>query len=160
MITSLFRFVLAASFLLGNAVAVPEKPAESPAAPAAAAPAKNDPDVLVLPKIQVTASRIKQLDREIKRLDKAIAREKKNLKATDLDRALNHEKLAKAAVLFGGNSSEHMVAVRATRIQYMETEKGLLADMKEPRSLEEVKLIEETLEQIRTLRRELDLPIH
>ena len=139
--------------------APPAAGTKAPAPDVPAAPSK-DADVLALPKIEVTASRVKELDREIKRLDKAIAREKKNVKATDLDKALNNTKLANAAALFGGNSAAYMEEVAATRVRYMEAERDLLVDMKTPRTLDELKILQEELEKIRTLRRELDKAGH
>lgn len=131
--------------------------APAPAAPAAAKDAANkDGEVLELPKIEVTAARVKELDHEIKKLDKLIAREKKNIKATDLDKALNNAKIANAAALFGGNSSEHLEAVAATRVNYMEMEREILNDMRQPRTLDELAMLEKELDRIRTMQRELD----
>ena len=135
-------------------------PVAATAKPAAPDAPKKEAEVLELPKIQVTAGRIKELDREIKRLDKAISREKNNVKATDLDKALNSKKLANAAAIFGGNSAAYMEEVAATRVRYMETERDLLMDMKTPRTLDELKILQEELEKIRTMRRELDKAAH
>ncbi len=135
----------------------PAPPTGSPAAKDAAA---KEADAIALPKIEVTATRIKELDREIKRLDKAIAREKRKVKATDLDKVLNNEKLTKAASVFGGNSASYLEEVAATRVNYMETERELLADMKEPKTVEELALLQDELERVRTAERELDLANH
>lgn len=140
------------------------RPVESGPAPAAkalkdgsAAPAKPMVSpVVTLPKVEVTASRIKELDREIKRLDKAISREKKKLKAGELDRSLNNAKVAQAASIFGGNSTEHLELVAAQRLSMMETERELLVDMKQPRSLDELALFEKELARIRQMQRDLD----
>ena len=130
-----------------------------PAATVAPAPAP-DSEVLSLPTIQVTASRVKELDRAIKKLDKAISREKKNLKASDLDKVLNNPKLAAAATIFGGNSSAYLESVAATRVRYMEAERDLLSDMKEPRTLEDLAILQKELDEIRTMQRELDNAKH
>ena len=170
LVTSL-TFVAIAADAADAAPAPATAPAPAPTAPtaptatpppAAGAPAatKTDVDVLELPKIQVTASRIKELDRELKRLDKAIAREKKNVKATDLDKVLNNSKLTHAAAIFGGNSAEYMEQVAATRVRYMETERDLLLDMKEPQTQEYLTVLKEELEKIREMRRELDKASH
>ena len=66
--------------------------------------------------MEVTAQRIKKLDKMIAKLDKMIAREEKKVKSTDLDRTLNNPQLARAAAIFGGNSAEHLSAVAATRV--------------------------------------------
>ena len=131
-----------------------EAPPAAKAAPAATA--VTDPEILNLPKIAVTASRLKELDRAIKKLDKAISREKKKMKASDLDKVLNNPKLTQAAALFGGNSAEYMEAVAASRVRYMEAERDLLSDMREPRTLEDLAIIQKELDEIHTMQRELD----
>jgi hypothetical protein len=140
--------------------AEPAKPAEQPAQPAqAAAPAEPTPadkEVLALPKVEVTSARIKAIDNELKKIDKQIAREKKNLKSTNLDKSLNSDKATKAAAIFGGNSASHMVAVAATRVNLLETERNLLERLKFPRTEEDQALIEKELVSIRTTRRNLD----
>ncbi len=149
----------------GSLAALAAEPAAkgggNPASPPAAPPAPAaDAEILVLPKIEVTATRVKELDRAIKKLDKAIAREKKRIKPSELDKALNNPKLAEAGAVFGGNSSAYLEAVAATRIQYMETERDLLSDLKVPRTLEDFKMIEKELEQVRTMQRDLDKASH
>jgi len=124
--------------------------------PAAQAAPARDSEVLTLPTIQVTAGRVKELDRAIKKLDKAISREKKNLKASDLDKALNNATLAKAAAVFGGNSAAYLETVAATRVRYMEAERDLLSDMKEPRTLQDLAILQKELDEIRVMQRELD----
>ncbi|MEJ1971496.1 MAG: hypothetical protein WDM96_02975 [Lacunisphaera sp.] len=125
------------------------KPAPA-TAPAAA------PDVLALPKMQVTAERAKKIDKEIKRLDKMIAREKAKVKSTDLDKALNNEKVAKAAAIFGGNSADYLSAVAANRVALLEQERDVLEAMKRPTTLDELKMMETEIQQLRTTRRDLD----
>lgn len=122
----------------------------------AKAAAPTEPKVVVLPKVEVTASRLRELDRQIRRLDKLISREKAKIKSTEVDRALNNEQLAKAAAIFGGNSAAHLSLVAAQRVGLLETERNLLADLKEPRTLEEVALIEKELTRLREMRRDLD----
>ena len=113
---------------------------------------------LELPKMQVTAQRAKEIDRELKRLDKMIAREKKKIKATDLDKTLNNEKLARAAAIFGGNSADHLSAVAASRVMLMEQERMVLEAMKRPATLDERKMMDAEIEQLRLTRRNLDDP--
>lgn len=125
----------------------------SPAAPAQpAAPA----EVLALPKIQVTAQRIKSIDKDIKRLDRMIARETAKVKSSDLDKALNHDKLVRAAALFGGNTAGHLSAVAATRVALLENERDVMEAMKRPTTLAELAIMEKEIEQLRETRRNLD----
>ncbi len=128
-------------------------PAPAPAPP----PAPKDAP-LVLPKLQVTAQRAKEIDRELKRLDKMIAREKKKIKSTELDKTLNHEKFAKAAAIFGGNSAEHLSAVAASRVMLLEQERMVLEAMKRPATIDERKMMQAEIEQLRITRRNLDDP--
>jgi len=135
--------------------------AAEPAAPAAPAKADQaltpaDQEVLKLPKVEVTSARLKAIDAELKSIDKQIAREKKNIKGTDLDKSLNSDKLSKSAALFGGNSAAHMEAVAATRVALLENERAMLERLKFPRTTEDQALIEKELVNIRATRRNLD----
>jgi hypothetical protein len=142
--------------LVGLACATALASAEQ-AKPASPPPAPKE-EIMVLPKLEVTAQRAKQIDRELKRVDKMIAREKKKIKSTDLDKALNNEKLSRAAAIFGGNSAEHLSAVAATHVMLLEQERMVLEAMKRPATLEERKLMQTELDQIRLTRRNLDDP--
>lgn len=123
-----------------------------------APPSKSAEPALVLPKIQVSAQRAKAIDQELKRLDKLIARERKKIKSTELDKTLNNEKLARAAAIFGGNSAEHLSAVAASRVMLMEQERMVLEAMKRPATLDERKMMDAEIEQLRLTRRNLDDP--
>lgn len=131
-------------------------------APAAPPPAAKDAkpaapaEVLELPKIQVTAQRIKAIDKDIKRLDKMIAREKNKVKSSELDKTLNSEKLSHAAAIFGGNSADHLSAVAATRVALLENERDVMEAMKRPATLDELAMMEKEIEQLRETRRNLD----
>jgi len=131
------------------------KPPAATPVPAEAKPAASS-EVLELPKIQVTAQRIKSIDKEIKRLDKMINREKAKVKSSELDRTLNSEKLSHAAALFGGNSAEHLSAVAATRVALLENERAVMEAMKRPTTLDELAMMEKEIDQLRETRRNLD----
>lgn len=126
------------------------------AAEATPPPAKPADAPLILPKLAVTAQRAKEIDRELKRVDKMIARERKKIKSTDLDKALNNEKLSRAAAIFGGNSAEHLSAVAASRVMLLEQERMVLEAMKRPATLDERKMMAAEIEQLRLTRRNLD----
>lgn len=145
------RFLLTAALLAGAATLPAADPAPTPP------PAPKEP-VMVLPKLEVTAQRAKAIDRELKKLDKMIARERKKIRSTDLDKALNSEKLARAAAIFGGNSADHLSAVAASRVMLMEQERMVLEAMKRPATLEERKMMDAEIEQLRLTRRNLDDP--
>jgi hypothetical protein len=125
-------------------------------APVATPPPRPAEAPLELPKMEVTAQRVKKIDKEISRLDKLIVRERNKIKSTDLDKALNNEKVAHAAAIFGGNSADHMSAVAASRVMLLEQERDVLEAMKRPATVDEFKMMEAQIEEIRTTRRNLD----
>lgn len=112
--------------------------------------------VIDLPTLKVQDRRIKAIDAALKKLDKQIAREKKQMRSTTLDKSLNSDKLSQTAALFGGNSAAHMAAVAATRVGLLEQERMLLERLKFPRTEEDQALIEKELENNRAVRRNLD----
>lgn len=128
----------------------------APAKSAVATPAPDD--VIMMPKVEVTKSRVRELDVAIRKLDKQINREKKKLKAGELDKALNNPRITQAAAIFGGNSTAHLEIVAAQRVGLMETERDILDDMKRPKTLVELATLNQALELVRTTRRELDDP--
>ena len=135
----------------------PAVPAPAPAKDAAKpAPAPAPEPVLVLPTIEVRQSRIKELDTAIRKLDKLIAREEKKVKANELDKALNNPGLTHAAAIFGGNNSDHLSAIAASRVALLEAERDILEAMKRPSTLAGLDALEKELDQIRTTRRNLD----
>jgi hypothetical protein len=151
----LLLLCLASSIVLSAAEA--SAPPSNPTASETKATGQTATDpVLVLPKLEVRQQRIKQIDKELKRLDKMIAREKKKVKSTQLDRALNNNQVTRAAALFGGNSAEHLSAVAATRVALLENERIVLEAMKRPATLEERAMMEAEIEQLRITRRNLD----
>ena len=125
------------------------------AAKSAASPAPVGP-VIDLPTMKVQEKRIKVIDAELKKLDKQIAREKKQMKSTNLDKSLNSDKVSNAAAILGGNSASHMAAVAATRVGLLEQERMLLERLKFPRTEKDQALIEKELANNRTTRRNLD----
>ncbi len=157
MSATLFRRLLILSLLAGTSLFAAEEKAHatSPPAPLAAKPAAPA-EVLELPKIQVTAQRIKSIDKDIKRLDKMIAREKAKVKSSELDKTLNNASLSHAAAILGGNSADHLSAVAATRVALLENERDVLEAMKRPTTLDELAMMEKEIEQLRETRRNLD----
>ncbi len=124
--------------------------------PSATAPAE---EVITLPEVEVTRSRIRQIDVDIRRLEKAIKRERKQLTSTGLDQAINSPGVSKAAALFGGKSTAQRESVAAVRVHLMETERDLLEKQKVPMTRPELELIQKQVEQLRTRRRELDITL-
>ncbi len=109
-----------------------------------------------LPTMKVQEKRIKAIDVELKKIDRQIVREKKQMKSTNLDKSLNSDKVSNAAAIFGGNSAAHLAAVAASRVALLEQERTLLERLKFPRTEEDQALVEKELVNIRTTRRNLD----
>lgn len=139
---------------------------KEPAPPPATAPAesksepksdlKTEGPVVVMPKLEVTASRLREIDVTIKKLEKQISREKKKLEKSQLDEALNSEKITRAAAILGGKSTTQRASVSAVRIESMSKELGLLETLRTPLTREDRALIEQLIEDQRKYRRELD----
>lgn len=124
-------------------------------APAAAVtPAPES--VTTLPGVEVKGQRITEIDVKIRKLNKEIAREQKKLKSTDLDKSLNDPALAKSLSLFGGKSTEQRQSVAADRVNLMEAERDLLENMKQARTQAEIDLLQQKINDLRDLRRNLD----
>ncbi len=142
-----------------------EKPAATqPAAPAEAAkPAdpknaglKTEGETVKMPVFTVTGQRLREIDVTIKKLEKQISREKKQLEKSNLDEALNSEKIAKAASILGGKSTVQRASVAAVRIESMEKELQLLETLRTPLTKDDRAMIERLVEDQRTYRRNLD----
>jgi hypothetical protein len=151
------RVLLALLLATGVSQLRADEPAPAKAATKPAEAAVPSGEVLELPKLEVLgAGQIKEIDAEIGKLDKLITRERKKVNPGELDRTFNSPKLTRAAALFGGNDSEHLAAVAASRVALLETERGVLEAMKRPASLEARREMEKELDQLRITRRNLD----
>lgn len=168
------RFVLSAVALTAAALSFASPPAKAEAAkptstpPKSAAPASpagaatkadalpTEGETVKMPVFEVSATRRREIDVTIKRLEKQISREKKSLEKTQLDETLNNEKVAKAAALFGGKSTLQRASVAAVRIDSMEKELQLLETLRTPLTKADRTLIEQLVEDQRAYRRGLD----
>jgi len=110
----------------------------------------------VLPVFPVSASRLKQIDVQINRLEKQITREAKLLDKSDLDDTLNNETVSGAAALFGGKSTVQRESVAAVRIESMQKELQLLEALRTPLTNDDRALIEKLIEDQQVYRRNLD----
>lgn len=110
----------------------------------------------VLPKVEVKKNRITVLDQQLAKQEQDIARERKNLKASEVDLALNDAKIAQPLAIFGGESSQFRQRVASERVQLMEAEKDILEAIARARTKEEKAELQKQLDEIRRFRRELD----
>ena len=135
-------------------------------APTAAAPAdtkaENPNDLAkskseaadVLPKVEVRRGRVTEIEREVFEQERDIAREKQKTKSTDLDRALNEP--SKALKIFGGESTKQRETVAKERVSLMESERDILEAIAYAKTKEQKDELRKELEQIRSLRRDLE----
>ncbi|WP_438483414.1 hypothetical protein [Oleiharenicola lentus] len=154
-ISAIRTFLAITLVLTGITLQAAETKSAQPDKKAELAPKTVGP-VIELPTFKVQESRIRELDSTIRKLDKLIAREKKKVKSSELDKALNNDKLTTAAAFLGGNSASHLSDVAATRVSLMENERVVLESLKRPRDAAEVTALEKELDQLRITRRNLD----
>jgi len=143
------------------AAKVPPAAAGAPATTPAdgAAPAAKPEEVTTLPSIEVRNSRVTELDLQIRKLEKDIAREQKKMKSSDLDQSLNDAKSSRKFALFGGKSTEQRESVAAERVSLMEAERDILEAMKLNKTAAELALLQKQIDDLRTVRRNLDLEL-
>lgn len=144
--------------LTGAPAPVPA-PVVSPAAPAPkedkVAPAKPAAEpTTVLPTVEVSRSRITELNREIFQHEKEIEREKKNTKSTELDKALNSPKIS--IPILGGQTAQYRTTIASERVNLMEEERDILEQMKLVKTKEEKAELQKELDEIKAMRRDLE----
>ncbi len=133
-----------------------EKAAPAPADAKATDAKATEGETVKMPVFEVSATRLREIDVTIKRLEKQISREKKSLEKSNLDETLNSEKVSKAAAIFGGKSTVQRASVAAVRIESMEKELQLLETLRTPLTKSDRALIEQLVEDQRAYRRSLD----
>jgi len=159
--TTAATLAFAAEPAKGEKPAAP-KAAATPVTPPPPAPAvkdgavKTEGETVKMPVFEVSASRLREIDVTIKKLEKQISREQKQLEKTPLDETLNNEKVAKAAALFGGKSTVQRASVAAVRLDSMQKELQLLETLRTPLTKADRALIEQLVEDQRAYRRSLD----
>lgn len=126
----------------------------------AVTPAVGDAEsITTLPSMEVRQSRITALDLQIRKLEKDITRERKKMKSSDLDASLNDAKATRRFSLFGGKSTEQRESVASERVQLMESERDILEAMKLPKTRAELAMLQKQVDDLRIVRRELDLAL-
>jgi hypothetical protein len=134
--------------------AAPVATGKSDKAPTKVSPPADSPEVL--PKVEVRKERITELDRQVDKQNREIAREKKNTKPTPLDEALNGPKTSKVLAIFGGQSSDDRSAVAQERVSMMEEERDLIEAIAQAPTKEEKEQLQKTLDSMKAIRRELE----
>lgn len=150
----------------GAGVKAPAPPAETSPILATTPPATTDTPstqpkpgaqpATVMPQVEVRKRRITELDRQLAQQDQEIAREKKNTKPSEVDKALNDSKIAKPLAIFGGESTQFRKRVANERVNLMEDEKDIIEAIAQAKTKEEKAELQKQLEAIRAERRELE----
>jgi hypothetical protein len=135
----------------------PAAPETTPATGTAGSDAREN--ITTLPSMDVRNSRITELDLQIGKLEKDIASEQKHVKSSDLDVSLNDAKSSRKFSLFGGKSTEQRESVAAERVQLMEAERDILEAMKLSKTQAELQLLQKQVDDLRAVRRNLDLAL-
>jgi hypothetical protein len=122
----------------------------------AAKPNPRAEPATVLPKVEVKKGRITKLDQALSKQDQDIAREKKNTRTSEVDKALNDSKIATPLAIFGGESAQFRKRVASERVAMMEDEKDLIEAIAEAKTKEEKAELQKQLDFLRMERRELE----
>jgi hypothetical protein len=151
----------------------PPAASTTPAAPSAAAAALSDsgesavtrtegekPTTTVLPKMEVRKGKFSERDyklaQDLHKQDQEIEREKRNLKISETDAALNNSKVSAALSVFGGESAQYRKRVAAERLELLEAEKDIIEQIAIAQKPEEKQLLQKQLDELREMRRQLD----
>jgi hypothetical protein len=133
-------------------------PSPSPASAAATTPPGEAP--AVLPQVEVRKGKFSERDyrlaQELNQQDQAIERERRNLKSTETDRALNDAQVSRTLSIFGGNSAAFRQKVASERVELLEAEKDLIEQIAIAQQPEEKKALQRQLDELRAMRRQLD----
>lgn len=133
-----------------------EQPEDKSAASAAAnAQAAAEP-ASVLSKVEVKKPRITVLDVQLQQQEKEIAREQKNTKPTELDKALNDSKVANALSILGGQSADYRANLAKERVSLMQDESDLIEAIAHAKTKEERAELQKQLDELRAYRRDLE----
>ena len=137
----------------------PTAPPSSSPAPAPAASAAPEAPA-VLPQVEVRKGKFSERDyrlaQELNQQEQAIERERRNLKSTETDRALNDAQVSRTLSIFGGNSAAFRQRVASERVELLEAEKDLIEQIAIAQQPEEKKALQRQLDELRAMRRQLD----
>ena len=133
-------------------------PATTAASSSAPAPGKDAPEVL--PQVEVRKGKFSERDyrlaQELNQQEQAIERERRNLKTTETDRALNDSQVSRTLSIFGGNSAAFRQRVASERVELLEAEKDIIEQIAIAQQPEEKKALQRQLDELRAMRRQLD----
>jgi hypothetical protein len=125
-------------------------------APVTAQPAPAPTPEATLPAVEVNKRKITELDRELYEQERAIAREKKNTKAGEIDSVINSSTVN--PTILGGYSTKVRTGLAQERVELMEFEKDLTEAMARAKTKEEKAALKKQIDDIREMRRNLEKP--
>ena len=124
---------------------------------ATAKPEGEKASTTVLPKMEVRKGKFSerdyQLAQDLHKQDQEIEREKRNLKTSETDSALNNAKVSSALSVFGGESASYRKRVAAERLELLEAEKDIIEQIAIAQKPEEKQLLQKQLDELREMRR-------
>jgi hypothetical protein len=118
--------------------------------------AASEPAPTILPRVEVKKSRITELDQKLAKQEQDIARERKNLKSSEVDTALNDAKIARPLSIFGGESAQFRQRVASERVELMEAEKDLIEGIAHAKTKAQKQELQKQLDELKAVRRELE----
>ena len=108
-----------------------------------------DPEIVALPRVEVTASRLAGLDQRLERLSREQAREAKYSEPSWLDSIINNPVIS----ILGGGDAESRARRARERVQIMDWEYLLTISLAEPKTPEERARIKADIQMLKDLRR-------
>lgn len=129
---------------------------DRPTPPAPVAKAANEP-ATVLPQIEVNRSKLHPLARELYEKEKEISREQQLTKPTELDKALNNPKLS--VPILGGQSTTSRASIASERTALLEAEADVIEEIGRARTKEQKAELRKQLDELKKVRRDLELAI-
>ncbi len=110
---------------------------------------------VVLPRVELRSRKFTELDKVLQKYEKQIAEEKEELEPNDFDDALNDEK--RSFSILGGRSRQYRKQIAKERIYLLEFEKDLAEAKAKTTSKEEKEALQKYIDDIKKMRRELEM---
>jgi hypothetical protein len=111
----------------------------------------------VLPKVEVKRGKPTELGRMMFEQEKAIEREKQNTKSTELDKALNGDKVS--LPIFGGQTKASRESIASERVSLMEAERDLIEEIAHANTKAQKDKLTQELNELKKIRRDLEQSI-
>ena len=109
----------------------------------------------VLPRVELRSRKFTEHDKVLQKYEKQIAEEKEELEPNDFDDALNDEK--RSFSIFGGRTRQYRKQIAKERVYLLEFEKDLVEAKAKTTSKEEKEALQKYIDDIKKMRRELEM---